>query len=222
MLDPPSQVLAVLVVLLERVLVDVQHFAVARDRRSRARRPDSRDRSPSGRAARIVSSGGRVEPRAVRLVGVRLEQPRAARSERAVAVHLDRAHGEHGCCRSRSSGDCRGRRRTSAPCCRAPSPTGARCSLPSSIIRFIRSMTSNDEPASWNDRDALRRHFLVGQLAAARRASVFASSAPARCARGPTPSRAAARSDCRSRPSGSRRRPDSPSSSVMPDSSIAF
>ena len=49
-------------------------------------------RQPRGLADRLDRRG--VEAGAVRLVGVRLEQPRAARAERAVDLPLDRADGE--------------------------------------------------------------------------------------------------------------------------------
>ena len=96
-----------------------------------------------------------VQPGAVRLVAVRLEQPRAARAERAVDRALDARERSDGRCRSRSSGTARAWPRA-ARWPRAPSPRGARRSLPSSTSFFIRSIVANGEPASWKRRDALR------------------------------------------------------------------
>ena len=93
-LDAPAQVLAVLAVLLERVLVDVQHFAIG----AVADGVDADLIAGLERDLRLLAhllDRRRGQAGAVGLVRVRLEQPGAARSERAVGGDLDRAHGQH-------------------------------------------------------------------------------------------------------------------------------
>ena len=84
-LHAPAQILAVAVVLPERGLVDVQHLAIG----AIANGVDAQlhaviDRDLRGLGQRL--NGRRHESGALGLVAVRLEQPRAARTERAIGA----------------------------------------------------------------------------------------------------------------------------------------
>ena len=148
MLDAPADVLLV-GVRLERRLEDVEGLAVG----AIADRVDAELVAVLHRELRGFLDGRhrrRVVPGRVGLVGVGLEQPGAARAERAVDRVLDRADGEKAVCRSRSSG--------TWPCSAASAALPTRSMiqrrlwiLPSSTIAFIRSTSANDDPASWND-----------------------------------------------------------------------
>ena len=120
-----------------------------RGRRSRGRRAGSRWRSRAAPSPRSSATGRGVEPGAVRLVGVRLEQPRAARAERAVDLPLDRADGEMPVAVV-DRPVLRELRRLRLRCPPRTITQSRTPILPSSTIFFIRSMVANDDPASWN------------------------------------------------------------------------
>ena len=91
-LHAPAQIL-LLRVRLERLLEDVQRLAIGAVADGvHAQLESVRDGEFGGLAnvGRIVG----IQARCVGLVGVRFQQPRAARTERAIDLPLDRAHGE--------------------------------------------------------------------------------------------------------------------------------
>ena len=197
-------------VLLERLFVDVQHLAIG----AVADRVDAhliagverRLRAPP-HAAPPASS---ARPDAVGLVGVRLEQPRAARSERAVAGDLDRAHRQHVVA---VADDAVGRERFgSYSRDHHPQPHVH----PAGVDHPLDAVDDLEAgPGVLETGDALRDR-LPDRPARARGGRALRlppASASARRRRGgsgATPSRAAGPSACRPCPSGSRRRSDSP------------
>ena len=151
--------------------------------------------------ARIGFDRRRVQPGAVRLVGVRLEQPGAARAERAVDLILDRAHGQPVVAVSNDlAASSRGPARRRRPC--APSSTAGRASGPRRSSRLMRVDDLERRPGVLKAGDALRHHFLIRQFehAPGPRFGLLGrrrgSPAPRRTSAA-TPSRAGARSDCR-------------------------
>ena len=175
MLDAPAQVLLV-GMLVEDALVDIEHFAVGAVADGvDAELMSCRDGDLRG----LANIGGilRVHAAAVRAsagIGVRRQQPGAARAERAIHIALDGANGE---VIVREADDAvlanfRGKLRCRA---RGASPTAAARARPPSSIFFMRSMVANGEPASSNVVMPFERHSRAA-ISSSRRASCVRSS----------------------------------------------
>ena len=106
-LDAPAQIGSTPAGALERRLVDVQHLAIGAIADGvHGELIALLDREPRHLRQRLHRRPR--QPHALRLVGVRLEQPGPARAHGAIGILLDPAHGQHVVRRRRRSGSDRG------------------------------------------------------------------------------------------------------------------
>ena len=153
-LDAPAQVLLV-GIRLERLLEDVRASRGWRGRRWRGRRAGSRAASRARAVSRIVGDGRRCSGRCRRACRrrARAARRRAARARRRST--LDRAHGEEAAAVADRPVLARGWRRATALSVAQHDPEPHASACPRRPSPSCRSTVANDEPASWNDRDAL-------------------------------------------------------------------